>query len=73
VRYDREYLRQYNAHSPSLGPGGPRRGWGFAAGPDAPPMRGQDSRGRPTDERGHAGYNTGGFAEGKYPGPGTRG
>ena len=21
VRYDREYLRQYNAHSPSLGPG----------------------------------------------------
>jgi hypothetical protein len=72
VRYDREYLRQYNAHSPALGPGGPRRGWGFSAGPDAPPMRGYDARYRQTDERGHAGYNTGGFAEGKFAGPGTR-
>jgi len=72
VRYDREYLRQYNANSPSLGEGGPRRSWGFSPGPDAPRMRGHDTRGRPTDERGHTGYNTGGFAEGKYPGPGTR-
>jgi len=72
VRYDREYLRQYNAHSPSLDEGGPRRGWGFSPGPDAPPMRGYDARYRRTDERGHAGYNTGGFAEGKFTGPGTR-
>ena len=73
VRYDREYLRQYNAHSPALGPGGPRRSWGMSEGPGAPPMRGRDFRDRPTDERGHAGYNTGGFAEGKFAGPGTRG
>jgi len=72
VRYDREYLRQYNAHSPALGAGGPRRSWGFSAGPDAPRMRGYDERYRRTDERGHAGYNTGGFAEGKFTGPGTR-
>jgi hypothetical protein len=72
VRYDREYLRQYNALSSALGPGGPRRTWGYGDGPGAPPMRGHDTRGRPTDERGHAGYNTGGFAEGKFAGPGTR-
>jgi hypothetical protein len=27
VSYDSEYLRQYNAYSPALGPGGPRRRW----------------------------------------------
>jgi hypothetical protein len=69
VHYDREYLRQYNAYSPGLREG---RGWGYAPGPDAPSMRGEDARGRRTDERGHVGYNRGGFAEGKFPGPGTR-
>ena len=71
VRYDSEYLRQYNANSPALR-GGPTRSWGYAEGPDAPPMPGPGVRGRPTDERGYAGYNTGGFAEGKFRGPGTR-
>jgi hypothetical protein len=73
VRYDSGYLRQYNAHSPALGPGGPERSWGFAEGPGAPPLRGHDARGRATEERRYAGYNTGGFAEGKFRGPGTRG
>lgn len=72
VRYDREYLRQYNAYSPGLEHQGPRRSWGFSEGPDAPPMRGQDARGHRTEERRYPGYNEGGFAEGKYPGPGTR-
>lgn len=72
VRYDREYLRQYNANSPSLRHGGPDRSWGFSEGPDAPPMRGQDQRHRRTEERRYPGYNEGGYAEGKYPGPGTR-
>jgi hypothetical protein len=73
VRDDREYLRQYNAHSPALGRGGPDRSWGFSEGPDAPRMLGRDARGRRTDERRYSGYNTGGFSEGKFPGPGTRG
>jgi hypothetical protein len=75
VRYDREYLRQYNSQSPALRQGGgPRRSWGFSAGPDAPPMRGRhDSRDQQTDERGYVGYNTGGFASHGYQGPGTRG
>ncbi len=73
VRYDREYLRQYNAYSPGLEPGGPERSWGFSDGPDAPPMLGRDARDRPTDERRYAGYSEGGFAEGKYAGPGQRG
>jgi|GEM_PF-1429784 len=74
VRYDREYLRQYNAQSPSLRqPGGPQRSWGFSEGPGAPPMRGHDTRGQRTDERGAMGYNTGGFAGNGFQGPGTRG
>ena len=71
VRYDREYLRQYNAYSPALG-GGPGRSWGFSEGPGAPSMQGEDARHRRTEERRYAGYSEGGFAEGKYPGPGTR-
>lgn len=71
VRYDIDYLRQYNSASPALGHG-PHRSWGYAPGPDAPTMRHVDSRGQRTDERGYAGYNRGGFAEGKFPGPGTR-
>lgn len=73
VRYDSGYLRQYNANSPAQRFGGPDRSWGFAPGPEEPRMMGRDPRGRPTDERGYAGYNTGGFAEGKFRGPGTRG
>jgi hypothetical protein len=73
VRYDREYLRQYNSGSPGLRQGGPRRSWGFGDAHDAPPMRGRDERGQPTDERGYAGYNRGGFADNGYQGPGTRG
>jgi hypothetical protein len=69
VRYDREYLRQYNAYSPGL-EGGPRRSWGYAPGPDAPSMR-REHGGR-SDERTGNGYNRGGFSEGHYPGPGTR-
>ncbi|HYH80753.1 MAG TPA: hypothetical protein VEX86_13200 [Longimicrobium sp.] len=73
VRYDREYLRQYNAHSPGLGTGGPRRSWGFSDAHDAPPMRGRhDARDVRTDERGYVGYNTGGFADNGFQGPGTR-
>ncbi|HET7228538.1 MAG TPA: hypothetical protein VFJ16_00915 [Longimicrobium sp.] len=74
VRYDQEYLRQYNAQSPALRHGGPRRSWGFSEGPNAPPMHGRhDARDRPTGERGYSGYNTGGFADNGLPGPGTRG
>ena len=73
VQYGRDYLRQYNANSPALRHGGPDRSWGFAPGPEEPSMRGHGPHGRPTDERGYAGYNQGGFAEGKFRGPGTRG
>lgn len=74
VQYDREYLRQYNANSPALRHGGPNRSWGFSAGPDAPPMRGRhDARDQRTDERGTMGYNTGGFSDNGFQGPGTRG
>lgn len=73
VRYDREYLRQYNAQSPGLQQGGPRRSWGFSDAHDAPPMRGHDARGQQTDEHGSMGYNTGGFASNGFQGPGTRG
>jgi hypothetical protein len=72
VRYDREYLRQYNANSPALHHPGPDRSWGFSEGPGAPPMRGQDARHRRTEERRYPGYNEGGFSEGHYAGPGTR-
>jgi len=75
VRYDREYLRQYNANSPALRQGGgPDRSWGFSAGQNAPPMRGRhDARDQRTDERGAQGYNSGGFSSHGYQGPGTRG
>ena len=73
VRGGREYLRQYNANSPALRGGGPERAWGFSEGPDARSMRGRDARGQRTDERGYNGYNQGGFSEGKFAGPGTRG
>lgn len=74
VRYDGEYLGEYNANSPAMRGGGPRRSWGFAPGPDAPPMRGRgDPRGRPSDEHRYNGYNQGGFADNGYRGPGTRG
>ncbi len=74
VRYDREYLRQYNANSPAIQHGGPRRSWGFSEGPGAPPMRGRhDTRDRPTGERGSPGYDTGVFADNGFQGPGTRG
>lgn len=76
VRGDAGYLRQYNAHSPTLDPrmgGNPEgRGYGFAPGPDEPRMLGQGGRDERPREHRHQGYNTGGFSEGKYPGPGTR-
>ena len=77
VRGDARYLRQYNAYSPALDPrtgGGPdARGYGFAPGPDEPRMLGRDdARDHRLREHSHQGYNTGGFSEGKYPGPGTR-
>lgn len=71
VRGDNRYLRQYNAHSPELRRGYDR-GYGYAEGPDAPPMRGVDARGGRTREREYGGYNTGGFSDGKYPDPGIR-
>jgi hypothetical protein len=66
------YLRQYNAYSPALNEPGHERGWGYAPGPEEPRMLGRDGREGPLREHRHQGYNTGGFAEGKYPGPGTR-
>lgn len=67
-----EYLRQYNANSPALRRG-QERSWGYAAGPDEPSMRGHDGRDGRTEERRYAGYNTGGFADTKYTGRGSRG
>lgn len=77
VRRDARYLRQYNANSPMLREGrGYDRGFGYAGGAERGPG-GWDGTGGPrrerTDERGSNGYNTGGFAEGKFAGPGTRG
>lgn len=71
-QYGSDYLRQYNANSPAQRFGGPDRSWGFAPGSDQPRMLGRDGRGRPTEEHRHNGYNTGGFAEGHFRGPGTR-
>jgi hypothetical protein len=74
VHGDNRYLRQYNARSPEL-ERGYDRGFGWAGGPEGRPGGWDESggpRGRPTDERRYGGYSTGGFAEGKLAGPGTR-
>jgi hypothetical protein len=70
VRGDARFLRQYNANSPQLRGGGYDRGFGWApAGPREGQLTNPGLRGRPTDERGYAGYNRGGFA----PDAGPRG
>lgn len=70
VRGDASYLRQYNANSPMLrGGGGYDRGFGWApAGHREGGFTNPGPRGRPTDERGYAGYNRGGFAPEQGPG-----
>ena len=69
VRRDTRYLRQYNSQSPMLrGGGGYDRGYGWAPGsPREGELTNPQLRGRPTNERGYAGYNRGGFAP--EPGP----
>lgn len=72
VRHDARFVRQYNANSPGLRTGGGYdRGYGWAPhGPRDGTFTNPGPRGRPTDERGYAGYNRGGFAPEQRPGPG---
>lgn len=67
VRGDNRYLRQYNAASPALENGGAaERGFGHApAGGRDGELAAREGAERPTDERGYAGYNRGGFAPGQ--------
>ena len=67
VRNDTRFLRQYNAQSPGLR-SGYDRGYGWApAGRHEGGLTSPGLRGRETDERGYAGYNRGGFAQGQGP------
>lgn len=64
VRADNRYLAQYNAESPELAARPEGRGYGHApAGGEDGALTDPGTRERPTDERHHAGYNRGGFAD----------
>ncbi|HEU0014296.1 MAG TPA: hypothetical protein VFQ45_11465 [Longimicrobium sp.] len=63
VRAGNQYLRQYNANSPELRRGYDR-GYGWAPGPSGEGRLTRAGLRGDTRERGYAGYNRGGFAEG---------
>ncbi|HEX8672781.1 MAG TPA: hypothetical protein VF710_12875 [Longimicrobium sp.] len=78
VRYDNQYLQQYNRDSLAFRTGrGYDRSYGWAPGAREI-ARGSDGnyadhlRHRPTQEHSYSGYNRGGFTPGNQPQPGSR-